>query len=149
LFLNRWIVPLENRFDILNLSSGKSFIVPFEQLIIFSTNIDPKELVDEAFSRRIRYKIGLENPTPEMFLKIFVKLCKAKKVKYKLTEIENYFFYNVNPTPKIRAVLPRDLLEIIEKIAAFEEIENEVNFYTLKKASEIGFIQNYTYELSI
>lgn len=144
LFLNRWIVPLENRFDILNLSSGKSFIVPFEQLIIFSTNIDPKDLVDEAFSRRIRYKIGLQNPSPEIFLKIFIKLCKAKKVKYKLSEIENFFFYNKNKTPKIRAVLPRDLLEIIEKIADFEGIENEVNFYTLKKASEIGFIQNYS-----
>ena len=149
LFLNRWIVPLENRFDVLNLSSGKSFIVPFEQLIIFSTNIDPKELVDEAFSRRIRYKIGLQNPSPEMFLKIFTKLCKAKGVKYKLSEIEAFFFYNKNKTPKIRAVLPRDLLQIIEKIAEFEEIEYEVNFYTLKKASEIGFIQNYSYELNI
>jgi len=84
-----------------------------------------------------------------MFLKIFVKLCKAKNVKYKLSEIENFFFYNVNNTPKIRAVLPRDLLEIIGKIAEFEGIENEVNFYTLKKASEIGFIQNYSYDLSI
>ena len=145
MFLNRWIVPLENGFDVLNFSSGKSFSVPFEQLIIFSTNLDPKELVDEAFLRRIRYKIGIENPGPEIFLKIFELTCKHYKIEYVLSEIENFFFYNRETKPKIRAVLPRDLARIIKSICDFENIPYIVNFYTLKKASEIGFISDINY----
>ncbi len=145
MFLNRWIVPLENGFDVLNFSSGKSFSVPFEQLIIFSTNLDPKELVDEAFLRRIRYKIGIENPGPEIFLKIFELTCKHYKIEYVLSEVENFFFYNRETKPKIRAVLPRDLARIIKSICDFEGMPYIVNFYTLKKASEIGFISDINY----
>ena len=61
--LNRWIVPLEKRYDFLNLPSGKKIQVPFDQLIIFSTNLEPKDLVDEAFLRRIPYKIEVPDPT--------------------------------------------------------------------------------------
>ena len=57
--LNRWILPLEDRHDFLTVASGKKFQVPFEQLIIFSTNLDPKQLVDDAFLRRIRHKVGV------------------------------------------------------------------------------------------
>ena len=59
--LNRWILPLEDRHDFLTVASGKKFQVPFEQLIIFSTNLDPKELVDDAFLRRIRHKVGVQS----------------------------------------------------------------------------------------
>ena len=62
--LNRWIVPLEKRHDYLTLHTGKKIEVPFDQLIIFSTNLDPKQLVDEAFLRRIRYKVEVGNPDP-------------------------------------------------------------------------------------
>lgn len=65
--LNRWIVPLERRYDFLRLANGKKILVPFDQLIIFSTNLDPSELVDEAFLRRIPYKIHADDPTEEMF----------------------------------------------------------------------------------
>ena len=60
--LNRWILPLEDRHDFLTIASGKKFEVPFEQLIIFSTNLDPKDLVDDAFLRRIRHKVGIDAP---------------------------------------------------------------------------------------
>ena len=60
--LNRWIIPLENRHDFLTLANGKRIKVPFEQLIIFSTNLEPSELADEAFLRRIPYKIHVEDP---------------------------------------------------------------------------------------
>lgn len=142
LFLNRWIVPLENSFDVLNFSSGKSFMVPFEQLIIFSTNLNPDDLVDEAFLRRIRYKLKIGNPTPEIFLEIFKKTCAHYKLPYILSDIENFFFYNQNKIPKVRSVLPRDLSRIIISVCQFEGIDKEVNFYTLKKASDIGFIQD-------
>ena len=63
--LNRWIVPLEKRYDYLNLASGKKIQVPFDQLIIFSTNLQPKDLCDDAFLRRIPYKIEVLDPTEE------------------------------------------------------------------------------------
>ena len=65
--LNRWIVPLEKRFDFLNIPSGKKIEVPFDQLIIFSTNLEPRDLVDGAFLRRIPYKIEVPDPTEEDF----------------------------------------------------------------------------------
>ena len=69
--LNRWILPLEDRHDFLTLASGKKFEVPFEQLIIFSTNLDPKDLVDDAFLRRIRHKVEIDAPTRDVYEKIF------------------------------------------------------------------------------
>src|SRR4029078_13053792 len=65
--LNRWIVPLEKRFDFLNLPNGKKIQVPFDQLIVFSTNLEPKQLVDEAFLRRIPYKIEVIDPDEQSF----------------------------------------------------------------------------------
>src|SRR2546423_2717452 len=65
--LNRWIVPLEKRYDFLNLASGKKIQVPFDQLIVFSTNLEPKDLVDDAFLRRIPYKIEVTDPDEQSF----------------------------------------------------------------------------------
>ena len=69
--LNRWIVPLEKRYDFLCLPNGKKIRVPFDQLILFSTNLEPKQLVDEAFLRRIPYKINATDPTEAMFRQMF------------------------------------------------------------------------------
>jgi hypothetical protein len=69
--LNRWIIPLENRHDFLTLSTGKKIQVPFEQLIIFSTNLDPSDLVDEAFLRRIPYRIEVRDPDETEFHRLF------------------------------------------------------------------------------
>jgi hypothetical protein len=74
--LNRWIVPLENRFDYLKLHTGKSFSIPFEELVIFSTNIEPEDLMDPAFLRRLPYKIEIGSPSVEIFRQIFEKECK-------------------------------------------------------------------------
>lgn len=71
MLLNRWIVPLEKRYDFLNLPSGKKVQVPFDQLIIFSTNLEPGDLVDGAFLRRIPYKICVPDPCREHFIKLF------------------------------------------------------------------------------
>ena len=73
--LNRWIVPLEARIDFLTLSTGKKIQVPFEQLIIFSTNLEPSDLVDDAFLRRIPYKIEISDPAVEEFHKLFEIYC--------------------------------------------------------------------------
>ncbi|HET8568861.1 MAG TPA: ATP-binding protein, partial [Candidatus Limnocylindria bacterium] len=81
--LNRWIVPLEKRVDYLTLHTGKKIEIPFDMLIVFSTNLDPADLVDEAFLRRIRYKIGITSPTVEQYEEILKRLCARKQIEYK------------------------------------------------------------------
>ena len=74
--LNRWIVPLENRVDFLKLHTGKSFTIPFEELVIFSTNLEPEDLMDPAFLRRLPYKIEVGAPSQQTYRSIFDTLCK-------------------------------------------------------------------------
>ena len=75
MLLNRWIVPLEKRYDFLNLPSGKKIQMPFDQLIVFSTNLEPKDLVDGAFLRRIPYKIEVPDPTEAEFRELCRIMC--------------------------------------------------------------------------
>jgi len=74
--LNRWIVPMESRYDYLKLNTGKSFQIPFDELLIFSTNLQPADLMDPAFLRRIPYKIKLFEPTTEEYRRIFEAIAK-------------------------------------------------------------------------
>ncbi len=85
--LNRWIVPLENRFDYLKLHTGKSFSIPFEELVIFSTNLEPEDLMDPAFLRRLPYKIEIGSPSVEIYRQIFEKECQP----YGLTLTDEIF----------------------------------------------------------
>ena len=80
--LNRWIVPLEAQHDYLGLASGRKICVPFDQFIVFSTNLEPRELVDEAFLRRIPYKIEVEDPTVEQFRKLFDETCRKQGIAF-------------------------------------------------------------------
>ena len=79
--LNRWIVPLEKRYDYLNLTSGRKIQVPFDQFLVFSTNLEPRELVDEAFLRRIPYKIDIGDPTEQQFRSLFWELAEAMEIE--------------------------------------------------------------------
>jgi predicted ATPase with chaperone activity len=118
--LNRWIVPLEKRVDYLTLHTGKKFEIPFDTLIIFSTNLKPQELVDEAFFRRIRYKVHFENPTLEEFKEIFKNYCRSKNIVYNpiivdYMQTEFYQKFNV----EIRRCHPRDIIEQVIDIARY------------------------------
>lgn len=117
--LNRWILPLEEHADYLTLATGKKIEVPFEQLIIFSTNIDPRELVDEAFLRRIRHKIRIDSPTREVYEEIFELASRMRGHDYDPKVVDYLFenFYNRGKPP--RSSDPRDLLEIAESICRF------------------------------
>jgi predicted ATPase with chaperone activity len=117
--LNRWILPLEDRHDFLTVSSGKKFQVPFEQLIIFSTNLDPKDLVDDAFLRRIRHKVGIEAPTREVYDKIFNGVVKRLGMNPCKDAIDFLYerYYDRGRCP--RASDCRDLLEIVQSICRF------------------------------
>jgi predicted ATPase with chaperone activity len=117
--LNRWILPLESRHDFLTTAAGKKFEVPFEQLIIFSTNLDPRDLVDDAFLRRIRHKVEILAPTRDVYERIFNMNAKRlgmnpcpEAVEYLY---ERYYSKGRNP----RASDCRDLVEIVQAICRF------------------------------
>jgi len=117
--LNRWILPLEERIDYVTLDTGKKFPVPFEQLIIFSTNLDPGDLVDDAFLRRIRHKILIDSPGREMYSEIFSLCCEQRKIPFEPRAVEYLYqnFYDQGQLP--RSSDPRDLLEIVQSICRF------------------------------
>ena len=110
--LNRWIVPLEKRYDFLNTSNGKKIQVPFDQLVVFSTNLEPKDLVDDAFLRRIPYKIEVPNPSVENFVKLFeIMSTKVFKIEYKPEIVKYLLEAHYMPTNRpLRNCHPRDLL---------------------------------------
>lgn len=118
--LNRWIVPLEKRVDFLTLATGHKIDVPFDALIIFSTNLNPEELVDEAFLRRIRYKIHIADPTWEEYREIFMREAARKGIPYS-EEMLRYLVmeYYIKPKRRPRAVHPRDILDELVDIARF------------------------------
>ena len=109
--LNRWIVPLEKRVDYLTLHTGKKLELPFDMLILFSTNLDPADLVDEAFLRRIRYKIGIESPTVEQYEEIFKRMCQRKSIEYRAAALSQILAHYRKKNLGLRSCHPRDLLE--------------------------------------
>jgi predicted ATPase with chaperone activity len=109
--LNRWIVPLEKRYDYLNLPSGKKIQVPFDQIIIFSTNLEPRDLVDGAFLRRIPYKIQVPDPTEEQFHKLCEIMAPNLGFQYNREAVEYLIEKHYKPINRpMRACQPRDLL---------------------------------------
>jgi predicted ATPase with chaperone activity len=118
--LNRWIVPLEKRIDFLTLKTGKKIEMPFEEVIVFSTNLKPKELVDDAFLRRIQSKINVVNPTANQFREIFKRQCDYFQIQFEQQGLvyllrEHY----VKQQRELRACHPRDLLRILVGIAKY------------------------------
>ncbi|MFP6764688.1 MAG: AAA family ATPase [Planctomycetaceae bacterium] len=120
--LNRWIVPLENHYDLLNPPNGKKVQVPFDQLVIFSTNLEPRDLVDDAFLRRIPYKIEVTNPSPLMFHNLFQAMCGQIGVEYRADAI-NYLIqeHYIRVDRSLKACHPRDLLMQIHNFCIFNE----------------------------
>jgi predicted ATPase with chaperone activity len=125
--LNRWIVPLESRIDFLKLPSGKKIQVPFEQLIIFSTNLEPSALVDEAFLRRIPYKIEISDPSPEEFHNLFQLYCGRFNCEYR-AEVVNYLLkvHFLETRRRLRRCHPRDLLSQIQAFCTYNELPMEM-----------------------
>src|SRR5437868_7089811 len=121
--LNRWIVPLEKHVDYLNMVTGTKIKVPFEELIVFSTNLSPKDLVDDAFLRRMQYKIEVLPPTPDQFKAIFKRVVRAKGIEYveeafQYLMIEHYEKHGREP----QACHPRDLLNHLISAARYYDV---------------------------
>ena len=110
--LNRWIVPLESRVDFLTLHTGKKFEVPFDVLTVFATNLDPASLADEAFLRRIPYKIPVEDPSLEDFIRIFELNCRHRGLGFHKVMVSYLQRRHYRPLGRpLRACHPRDLLD--------------------------------------
>ena len=111
--LNRWIVPLESRVDFLTLQSGQKFELPFMVLVVFATNIKPSELVDEAFLRRIHYKVFAESPTVAEFMQIFENCCRDRGADCSIARSCEHLLQDYYRPRKIalRGCQPRDLID--------------------------------------
>lgn len=121
--LNRWIVPLEKRYDYLNLSSGKKVQLPFDQLVVFSTNLEPRDLVDDAFMRRIPYKIEVKNPSLEMFHQLFQIMARNLDIPFEQDMFDYMIDTYYRPVDRqLRNCHPRDLLLQILNYCRFNQI---------------------------
>jgi hypothetical protein len=135
--LNRWIVPLEKRMDYLTLHTGKKFAIPFDTLVVFCTNLEPRALADEAFLRRMRNKIYVGDPTPETYTEIFKRYCEKREIRFESRAVEYlyqryYSQYGITP----RSCHPRDLIEQIVSIAKFYEIPPSLEPWFLDRACQ-------------
>jgi len=139
--LNRWIVPLEKRIDFLTLHTGKKFEIPFDQLIIFATNLDPKELVDEAFLRRIKYKIDVKNPTEDEYRQIFRNVCTAKGIRY-TDDVVSYILhtYYRQFDMELRSCHPRDIVNLICDVARFRRLKPALGKELVDQACRSFFV---------
>jgi predicted ATPase with chaperone activity len=140
--LNRWIVPLETRVDYLTLHTGKKIEIPFDQLIVFSTNIDPKALVDEAFLRRIRHKIQVGNPSEREFYEIFQRVAAEREVPFDqdgfMYLMRNYY---LKMKRELRAVHPRDIVDQIIDIAHYRGVEPALTKELIDQACSSYFVE--------
>jgi hypothetical protein len=118
--LNRWIVPLEKKIDYLTLMTGKKIEIPFDQILMFSTNLNPADLTDEAFQRRVRFRIPVEDPTVDQFAEVFQAVCRAKRVPFDFESFNwlvNTWWHPHNRP--FRMVQPRDLVNQLIAIAKY------------------------------
>jgi predicted ATPase with chaperone activity len=139
--LNRWIVPLESRVDFLTLQSGQKFELPFMVLVIFATNIKPAELVDEAFLRRIHYKVFAESPTVAEFMQIFENCCRERGVGFDRTLIEHLLQSYYKPRNiALRGCQPRDLLDQVLSLADYRGEPRRMTAELLQAACASYFV---------
>lgn len=140
--LNRWIVPLEKRFDYLTLQTGNVIEIPFDMLIIFATNLEPRDLVDEAFLRRIRHKIDVQNPTSDEYREIFRRVALTKDLEYD-GQILDYLLKEqyIKPNRELRSCHPRDILDQITDIARFRGIQPRLTKEFINQACAGYFVE--------
>jgi predicted ATPase with chaperone activity len=119
--LNRWIVPLERRVDYLALHTGKKIEVPFEQLVVFSTNLDEKDLADQAFLRRMGYRARVEPPTPEAYSEIFKRQALTRDIKVDQPVLDHVLNKYRIERRQMKGCEPRDLLDRATDLCTFEK----------------------------
>jgi predicted ATPase with chaperone activity len=139
--LNRWIVPLDRRVDFLTLHTGSKFPVPFDCLLIFATNLDPKALVDEAFMRRIHYKVHVQSPNQQQFAEIFRRCCEQRSIPFEdhaLMQVYGEYYGKLKIAP--RSVHPRDILDHLVDIAKYSQIDATLSSDLIERACRSYFL---------
>jgi hypothetical protein len=139
--LNRWIVPLESRVDYLTLHTGRKFEVPFNVLVVFATNLKPESLADEAFLRRIPYKILAKDPTLAEYCQIFELNCRQRGLPFDPVMVEylHRTYYQPQRLP-MRACHPRDLIEQVIDLCRYQRREPAISRELLDAACRSYFI---------
>jgi len=140
--LNRWIVPLEKRVDYLTLHTGRKIEVPFDVLIVFATNLAPKDLVDEAFLRRIRHKIHIKDPSFEEYREIFRRVCRERGVPYDDRGLAYLLQkYYIKPKRPLRACHPRDIVDQLCDIARYLNVPPALSPDLIDRAAKAYFVE--------
>lgn len=145
--LNRWIVPLEARHDFLTLPTGRKIQVPFEQIVIFSTNLEPEDLVDEAFLRRIPYKIHATDPSDEEFHYLFRMYCEKFECEYRKDVINYLLETHYRPCSRAkRRCHPRDLLVQVRNYCRYNNLTVELlpNYFDIVVKSYFAMVLKTT-----
>ena len=139
--LNRWIVPLDRGVDYYTLHNGAKVELPFELLLVFATNLAPADLVDEAFLRRIRYKLRIDSPTPEEYAEIFRRVCEHAGVTFQPQAVAYVLSYCAERRIIPRSCHPRDIVEQLVDMAAYREETPAFSPELLTLACESYFVQ--------
>ena len=139
--LNRWIIPLENHQDFLCLHTGHKFSIPFDQFLVFATNLEPRTLVDDAFLRRIRSKVKVTHVTREQFLEIFKINCRHYQIGFDQAAVDYLLqTYYDGGQRSMDACHPRDLLEQILDYSHFNQVTPKLSQENLDRACRIYFV---------
>jgi energy-coupling factor transporter ATP-binding protein EcfA2 len=141
--LNRWIVPLETRIDFLRLTSGMTFQIPFKQLLVFSTNLDPDDLVDGAFLRRIQIKVGVFGPDEKMFYQIFSN--QAEVLGFSEVDRDSFLYflnewYRKTGKP-LQSVHPRDILRAVKVLCEYADEPLQMTPALIEEACQCYFVK--------
>jgi hypothetical protein len=141
--LNRWIIPLESRIDYLTLHTGQKFPLPFEALVVFATNLRPADLVDEAFLRRIQYKVFAESPTPDEFARIFENYCTFRDLPFDRPLVDALIATELKPRGvALRGCQPRDLVDHALSLASYLREPRKLTLELLSAACETYFVDD-------
>ncbi len=141
--LNRWIIPMDRHVDYLSFHTGGKVAAPFETFLIFSTNLHPDKLGDEAFLRRIQYKMFLKNPSEQEFIEIFQRFCNGEGLHCRPSLIDRFVEKHYRKTgKKMRRCHPRDVITHAIDLIRFERLEFELTEEVLDRAFESCFLEN-------
>jgi DNA-binding PadR family transcriptional regulator len=141
--LNRWIVPLESRVDYMNLHTGRKFQVPFDVMVVFATNLEPRSLADEAFLRRIPYKILAKNPTLAQFEQIFQMNCRRYGLEFDRSTLQHlHDKYYTGRKLDMRACHPRDLIDQIVHLCRYQQRTAEITPELLDAVCQSYFLED-------
>jgi hypothetical protein len=132
--LNRWIIPLENHVDYLTLHTGKKIEIPFEQLLVFATNLNPHDLVDEAFLRRMGYRLAFTTPTAETYSLILQRYVASRELNYDPQLLLLLFSRYESENRIMKACEPRDLVERCLDICKYENLPRKLTPEIMNRA---------------